>query len=274
MFHLSSYKEKNKVSNSYIASVLIPVKNGENYIQESIMSILNQATSGNVEIVVIDDQSTDATSEIVRSMAIQNGNIKLMTSPKNGISNALNFGILKSQSEIIIRLDADDVMQPGRIQSQVNFLQTFPEYVLTGGQIQIFGDLAILPKPNKYPIENKDILRMLCWGNPFAHPTVAFRKSDVINAGLYNPNFDGAEDYELWSRFATIGKLHNSSQILTKYRVHSGQITRKKQRKSEVATFRAQLNILKRSICDFQIEYSFLTLLSLTLRMLKLAKNR
>lgn len=257
---------------SYIASVLIPVKNGANYIKESILSTLNQITDGKVEIVVIDDHSTDATSKIVKSMIIQHDNIKLLHSPENGISNALNFGILKSQSEIMIRLDADDVMEPGRIQSQVNFLQSYPEYVLIGGQIQIFGNLAVLPKPNKYPTDNKNILRMLCWGNPFAHPTVAFRKSDVIKAGLYNPSFDGAEDYELWSRFATIGKLHNSSGVLTKYRVHPGQITRIKKRKSEVATYRAQLSILKRSTCAFQIEYSLLTLISITIRILRLVR--
>lgn len=231
----------NMSTDFYACSIVIPVRNGEAYISDCIESILKQDFHSPYEIIIIDDNSTDRTSEIIRKFTSKHQNIRYLYTSSSGIASALNEGILAAKSKIILRMDADDLMMPNRLSIQLAYLADNPDCVLLGGQIKVFGNSQSLPIPNKYPSSHSDIIRMLSKGNAFAHPTVAFRKDAAVSVGLYDSKFDGAEDYELWTRLVHKGTFHNLTYALVNYRIHEHQVTKEKIRKVQRKTYVTQL---------------------------------
>ena len=250
------------------STVLIPAKNAAPYIQESLESVLSQECTSSFNVIVINDHSTDSTTEIVKSLMSQNANLYMINSVDNGVSNALNLGVASSESEIIIRHDADDIMMPGRIEEQTNFLIDNIEYAIYGGQISFVTQSKSI-SPNNYPQSDKKIRRFILIGSPFAHPTVALRRKSLIDAGLYDPNFEGAEDYELWTRLIYVGKAANSPNVLTRYRVHEGQVTFASLGKVQKMTIKVQMRLARRNLRHGRVFSSFFTILVVCARILK-----
>ncbi|KAE9634984.1 glycosyltransferase [Defluviitalea raffinosedens] len=113
-------------------SVLIPTFNVENYIEEAVISICNQ-TYKNIEIIIVDDCSTDNTFEILKRLKDQDNRIKLFRNEKNmRICYTLNKALNYSTGNYIARMDGDDISLPDRLEKQINFLRTHPEYSLVG----------------------------------------------------------------------------------------------------------------------------------------------
>ena len=251
-----------------IATVLIPARNAAPYIQESIESVLIQVSQFKFDVVVINDHSTDSTAQIVESLMEINSNVRMLTANASGISNALNLGINSSTAEIFIRHDADDIMLPGRIEEQVQFLLSRDDYAIYGGQILLLTDDQSL-RPNKYPLSNNQVKQFMLMGNPFAHPTVALKGKYLKQAGLYNPDFDGAEDYELWSRMIQIGKARNSPNVLTGYRVHESQITVKSSRKVQRMSIKVQLRLAALNLRKGKLISAPITVLVVVVRLMK-----
>lgn len=225
-----------------LASVLMPVLNGREYIHESLESILSQETEFGFEIIVIDDGSTDGTVSLVSEIASQHSDLLLIPSFGKGISDALNSGIEVSKGRFLLRHDADDVMVRNRIQTQVGFLINNPKIVLYGGQIEFLGTQSS-KTPNSYPLTDHAIRRFTERGNPFAHPTVAINRKLLADV-RYGKEFDGAEDYQLWTKLLKVGEACNSESVFTKYRVHAMQVTSASKNKVEYATARVQLELL------------------------------
>ena len=241
-------------------SVLIPARNAAEFIEESLLSVLSQETSSSFDVIVINDHSTDTTQEIVMRLMKTHSNLFLLNTDEKGISNALNLGIKSSNSEVIIRHDADDVMVQGRIEEQTLFMKNNKDHVLYGGQIAFITETQ-LNRPNHYPETDQKIRKFFLIGNPFAHPTTAYIRESAIRAGGYNPIFDGAEDYEFWSRLIQLGKAANSPNVLTKYRVHSSQVTMAKSLSVQTKTMKVQLAIAKSNLKKRNISASLITLI-------------
>jgi len=104
-------------------SVIVPMLNGEEFIEEALRSILREAGVP-LEVVVIDDGSTDRSREIIE--AIGDARVRVVDGPRKGISACLNAGIAAARGEIIMRCDADDVYPAGRILRQVSWLTDHP----------------------------------------------------------------------------------------------------------------------------------------------------
>jgi glycosyltransferase involved in cell wall biosynthesis len=206
------------------------------------VSCFSQDTEFSFEILLVDDHSIDETLSIASEFT-SSGKIvfRVINSRGNGISEALNTGISASTAPYIIRLDADDVMKPRRIQDQISYMSRHPEIILLGGQIDFISEFPIERKPNFYPCSDASLRQILSKGCYFAHPTVVFRKSFVEKVGGYNPKFDGAEDYELWLLLSQFGFIENLNMTLINYRVHPGQFTVSKRRKSLIATTRVRI---------------------------------
>ena len=251
-----------------VANVLIPARNAAPFIKESLESVLSQKCSSTFNVIVINDHSTDQTADIVKSLMNQNTNLYLLDAVEEGVSNALNFAVNSSQSEIIIRHDADDVMMPGRLEEQINFLISEKEYSIYGGQISFMTKGESI-SPNSYPQSDKEIRRFISIGNPFAHPTVAMRRSSLIKAGLYNSDFDGAEDYELWTRLIYIGKAGNSPNVLTRYRVHESQVTISRAKKVQTVTIKVQTKLARRNFVKGNLPAALVSVLVVFIRIIK-----
>jgi glycosyltransferase involved in cell wall biosynthesis len=211
-------------------SVIMPVYNRRSFISESVASILQQ-TLGDFEFIIVDDHSTDGTFEFLQ--AIPDPRIKLLRNEKNlGISESMNRGIEQAKGEFIARMDSDDVSLPSRFQKQVDFLRSRPEIVCCGTSYEIFGSL----KRTVMPSEHDWIAMALLDNAQIANPSAMFRKSIFQNGKLrYKPSYDLAEDYKLWTQVVNQGKLANLSEVLFRYRHHSGQISNAKEIQDELA---------------------------------------
>ena len=199
-----------------LASIVIPVHNGEEYIKESIDSCLEQ-TYKNIEVIVVDDKSEDNTLNILKNYG--NRITVIPVEKQNGLGNVINIGIRKSKGKYIARMDADDIMYPTRIEKQVEYLESHPNCVAVGGQIDIIDENGNITGHRVYAVEDKDIKKNLFLFQPFAHPAVTLRRSTLEEIGLYPENMWKVEDVKLFLILSTKGEFHNLKDTVLKYRM-------------------------------------------------------
>jgi glycosyltransferase involved in cell wall biosynthesis len=227
-------------------SVIMPVYNCELYIKEAIDSILNQ-TFLDFELIIIDDCSTDSTLSIVKSYGDPRINV-VEKEQNTGYTNSLNSAILIAKGKYIARMDGDDISIPERLQKQYDFLERNYEVVICGTAIQIIGS----HKVERHPSNHEDLKIKLCFSSVFHHPTVMIKRN-VLNQNLYNKEFEPAEDYELWTRLAFVGKMANLNDVLLNYRIHSNQTSSVRKNLQDQNIFKCQLIMLNK----FFIEQNF-----------------
>jgi glycosyltransferase involved in cell wall biosynthesis len=213
---------------SPVLSIVMPVYNvPPDYLQESIDSILKQ-TFGNFELLIINDGSTEPEGiDLIKSHTDQR--IRLINN-KHDFIDALNKGIAESGGRYIVRMDADDIMLPNRLQIQYEFMEEHPEVDVCGSWMEIFGNGKGVAKT---PVEHKQIVTSLLLANQMAHPTVIMRKSTVCKDGepLYQQGYDCAEDYKLWTNLAMSGcRFANIPETLLRYRSSKNQVTGTRQK--------------------------------------------
>ena len=201
----------------------MPVYNCETYIQESVESILNQTIS-DFEFFIIDDASTDKTVDHIKNYT--DPRIHLIEKPVNtGYTNSLNLGIKLAQGKYIARMDGDDISLPNRFAKQVAFLEENKEVVVCGALCYRMGGNRVLYAPEKHETIKLALLR----GNALGHPSVMLRKDALDKLSIvYDIAKEPAEDYDLWVRLLSIGKLHNLQEVLLYYRVHNSQVSKKR----------------------------------------------
>lgn len=208
-------------------SVIIPVYNGKKYLKEAIDSVIAQ-TYQDWEIIVVNEfGSNDGSSDIIKEYCKVNSAIHLVQNEKRlGLAESLNRGISLSEGEYIARLDADDVAYPDRFMKQVKFMDKNPEVIVCGTYQHHFGvDKDWVHRPAEMPEQCKANLLFFC---DLCHSTLMLRKKAMIDNNLwYDKNFM-AEDFELWTRVLSVGKVANIPEVLGKYRWGDGNITNEK----------------------------------------------
>lgn len=211
-------------SNTPLVSVVIAVYNGKNHIKRAVDSILNQ-TYKNIEIIIIDDCSTDSTINILHEY-LDNINILILQNRKNmGISKSRNIAGKKSKGKYIAVQDADDVSLATRIEKQVKFLELREDIVVLGTRcINIQNNI----KYSGHYYDEKMINEMIYLSNPIAHTSAMIRKDiyDMIDG--YNESFIVTVDYELYIRLIKYGKIAMLNEELVEYYIHNNSISAKK----------------------------------------------
>jgi glycosyltransferase involved in cell wall biosynthesis len=202
-------------------AVVLPVYNGEKYLAEAIQSVLAQ-TFGDFELVVVDDGSTDRTTEILAGFS--DVRLRLIRHQQNlGAGAALNTGIRESQSEFIARMDADDICHPRRFEKQAAFLEAHPEISVCGTWYRTLGARSLSVR---LPVEPHDIRADLFFGAAMCSPTVMLRRSFLEQHALaFNEEFSPAEDYDFLARAAELTRLATIPEFLFLYRHHDRQVT-------------------------------------------------
>ena len=222
-----------------IVTVLMPVFNGEKYLDASINSILKQ-TYKDFEFLIIDDGSTDATDGIVHSF--NDSRIKFLKNQNNlGIVATLNKGISLAQGEFIARMDADDISLPHRLEKQVNFMRKHMHIGICGCGIINFGNRNYI---NIYPEKEKDIRALLLFNAAFPHPGV-MAKTELLKKYKYNGRFRFAQDYELWTRIIHATHCANLPEVLLHYRQYDQQTSQKKRSEQLKLADQVRFNYLK-----------------------------
>ncbi len=203
-------------------SVVMSVFNGEAFLCEAVESILAQ-TFGDFEFIIIDDGSTDKTSEILSDYAKRDNRVRLVEQENRGRADSLNRGIEFARASLIARMDADDISLPHRLKEQVDFLNHHPEVGLLSGAFDLIGSENKILDTIRLPAEDPEIgTRMLDY-NAICHPAVVMRKNVALASGGYRKQLLDADDYDLWLRMAERTHLANLDSIILKYRVHPGQ---------------------------------------------------
>jgi len=203
-------------------SFLLPVYNSGTTLKQTLDSLLTQ-TFTDFELLVVDDGSTDDTSEILDSCS--DPRLRVLTNPQRlRLAGALNRGIQQALAPLIARMDADDLSRPGRLSRQLGFMDEHPEIVMCGTWTRPFGDKN--KKQERYPLAADDIKAFTLFNCPFSHPSVMFRKEVFLKENLvYDGSFYPTEDYELWTRVVHRFPCANLPEVLLDYRVHAQSMT-------------------------------------------------
>ncbi len=181
----------NKVIETPLISVLLSVYNDDENIKKSVDSILSQSYK-NIELLVIDDGSTDKTYEILNG--IKDGRLKIFRNKENlGLTKCLNILIKKSQGQILARQDSDDISLPRRLEAQYNILHE--------SKLDACTTRAFIKNTKKSIPRYSHLLPInfvIKYKNPFIHGTLMIRKNAVLNIGMYDENLKYAQDYKLF----------------------------------------------------------------------------
>jgi glycosyltransferase involved in cell wall biosynthesis len=208
---------------SILVSVIVPLYNAERYITKALRSLL-QESSIPLEVIVVDDGSTDDSLKQVRK--IQDDRLQIVSNPGKGIASALNFGLSIAQGQILMRCDADDLYCANRVQIQTDWLMQHPDFAAVCSNyvaIDAKGDLVI-----QFGCGTKaeEITQELCNGITRTHfCTYAMRTEVLRQLGGFRSYFTTAEDIDLQLRLGEQFRIWYLPINCYQYRIHSHSIT-------------------------------------------------
>lgn len=210
------------MSRSPLVSVVTPVYNAAEHLGVAIRSILDQTLS-NLEFIIVDDGSTDRSPKIIEEYALSDERIAAIRQENRGVAAALNRGLDIARGTYIARMDADDASHPDRMAKQAAFLNDRPEIGLCGTAWTYSGER----RGSSMPITDSEEIRVsLMFWPCVSHPTAMMRRSLIAECGLrYDPCFEQAEDYELWTRLCEHCGIANLPEALLRYRISARQAT-------------------------------------------------
>jgi glycosyltransferase involved in cell wall biosynthesis len=206
-------------------TVLMPAYNAAPYVRAAVTSVLAQ-TWTDLELLVVNDGSTDGTREILA--AIDDRRLRVVDTDNRGVGAALRLGVELARGRYLARMDADDECLPHRLAVQQAHLDAHPGTVLVHALARAIGGGGRLPRGRLgLARPSAETQWLLCWRNVPIHPTVMLR-ADVLRAhGLnYRDGLDPAEDFDLWNRLAPHGAFDAIPEILLRYRLQAGSVTR------------------------------------------------
>jgi glycosyltransferase involved in cell wall biosynthesis len=187
-----------------VVSVLMPCYNAQQTLGEALDSLLRQ-TLGDIEIIAVDDGSTDATAEILHKAAGADARLRLFHIPHQGIVSALNSGLAACTAAYVARMDSDDLAHPERLERQAAYLDSHPETGVVSCRVSGYlgeeghaGFGIYLEWINSLQ-SDADIRREIFVESPLPHPSVMVRRRLVEEVGGYQDH-GWAEDYDLWLR--------------------------------------------------------------------------
>lgn len=213
--------------NEPLVSVLMPCYNVEDYVEESLNSILTQ-TYRNMEIVVINDCSKDRTGEILERMAKADSRIRLIHNEENlKLIKTLNKGIAICNGEYIARMDSDDIALPTRIEKEVDFLERNKDHDIVSTLFYAFRSENPGRKDlHTSPLHDDELRAYMLFKSGICHPAVMIRKRVFTELGLsFGAEYLHVEDYALWSEAIYKTKIANVNEALLLYRVHKNQVS-------------------------------------------------
>lgn len=243
---VSTTKGANSQMTPPSVSVVLPVHNGGDYLQEAIDSILNQ-TFKDFELLIIDDGSDDGSRDLAEEYSRRDRRIRVISLDRVGLTEALNIGIDSSAAPLIARMDADDKAHPNRLDRQVAYLTQNPDVAVVGSHARMIGPTGkVVGKSTLGPtsLEEYQAQRAEVRVN-FLHPTVMFRKHVVQAAGGYSAEYIAGEDYELWNRLADNHQMLTITDSLLDYRVHPNATGTKMMRAQTESWARIRVNIMR-----------------------------
>lgn len=218
-------------------SVLMPVHNAEHTLSETLQSIQSQ-TYTQIEIVVVDDGSSDDSLHILEAAREQDPRLVISAQPHRGLIATLNAGLSRCRAPLVARMDADDLMPPERIEKQVALLAAKADVSVASCLVETIAVPAVGEGMKIYErwlnglVHHDDIIREIFIESPVAHPSVMVKRHEIDRLGRYQDR-GWPEDYDLWLRYHGAGKrFEKVPEVLLYWRDHPERATRKDSRYS------------------------------------------
>lgn len=206
-------------------SVLIPIFNGERYLQESLESIKSQ-TFIDFEILLIDDGSTDGSMSILKKFAQHEKRVRVISKTNSGLTDTLNHGLLECRGNWIARMDQDDIASPKRLELQVNKFESDDALVLVGSDFATFDEQTQKTKLYRVPPTHEQLVeRLERLRGFFPHSSALIHAETIRRIGGYDPLALFNEDWDLWLRLSASGKIGSVTECLVTIRKHPQQMT-------------------------------------------------
>jgi glycosyltransferase involved in cell wall biosynthesis len=209
-------------------SIILPTYNGAKYIKRAIESVISQSFS-NWELLIIDDGSSDNTENIIKEYVKKDSRIIYFKNEVNlGIQKTLNMGLKEATGEYIARIDDDDEwIDKDKLQKQVEFLNNNSDHVLVGTGVIVVDEEGKELFRYLLPEFDKEIRSKILSKNCFVHSSVIFNKNVALSLGGYDESkyTRHVEDYDLWLKLGTIGKLANLPIYAVKFTSRDGSIS-------------------------------------------------
>lgn len=211
----------NKTSCPIASIVMSAAATSQSYFSESIQSCLSQTVSS-FELIVIDDGLSEENRSYLGS--IEDGRLRIIRNERNlGQSRSVNKGMRVARGKYVIRMDADDIMLPTRIEAETAFMDAHPNVVAAGALAELTSTGRIVPKQRYSP---EGLVCALLFGSTLVHPTMIIRRKTAIEAGLwYDEETLYAQDYMFWADALKVGRIALIPELVLRYRVHAGQIS-------------------------------------------------
>jgi glycosyltransferase involved in cell wall biosynthesis len=208
-------------------SVIMAVHNGARFIVEAMESVLRQ-THQDFEFVVVDDGSTDATSQILAKYAAHDGRIKVMSQANADQPESLNRALAAASNDWVAVLDSDDVCMRHRLDAQLRMIQQEPSIRVLGAAAVLIDSNGQIRGIRHHPPNSVSEFRNLVRENGVirvVHPSVMMHRPTILALGGYDPSFGPAADAELWSRVSDNHVIVNLPEPVIYYRVHSDSMS-------------------------------------------------
>jgi len=209
---------------SPLVSVVMPVHDGERFVEQAVRSILGQ-TFADLELIVVDDGSTDGTPTILDRLAESDARMRVLPTEWAGVVAAANEGCAHARGEYIARMDSDDVSMPERLERQLARLETDPSLLGVGSWVRYVDERGEPFGEWRTPQGPGLVAWSLLLGMALAHPSFVMRRDAFERAGGYSAVAPHAEDYDLLLRLAELGSLDNLPTLLADRRVHGRSIS-------------------------------------------------
>ncbi len=243
-------------------------KDSPQFLSESLRSLAEQTRLADC-IVLVKDGTLTPELEAVISEWQETLPLKVVGYDENkGLAHALNFGLQFVETELVARMDSDDIAYSNRFEKQVGYMERHPDVVLCSGYISEFNETEMIPSSiRRVPLLHDEIVSYLKSRNAFNHMAACFKKSAVIQAGGYQdvPYF---EDYDLWIRIVRQGfRVANVPEILVNARIGNDMIGRR----HGISYAKYEVGFLKRQLKSgfiSRVEYGRLVLKRVPVRLL------
>jgi glycosyltransferase involved in cell wall biosynthesis len=229
-----------------LVSVLLPVYNGEPYLAAALASILRQDHAC-LEIIAIDDGSTDGSLEILQRYRRADGRISIVSRENRGLIATLNEGLALAKGDLVARMDADDICYTARLSRQVSVFKQQPQFAMCGTAIDtLIGDRIV--RGTLDPLYQWASLGTLSkFFTIFMHSTVVYNRKVIPDEMLfYDARYVHAEDFDLFRRITDRFSATMIGESLVAYRIHGESVTNRHKRQMRKTHLKIVAENLKR----------------------------
>jgi glycosyltransferase involved in cell wall biosynthesis len=242
------------MSEQYKISIITPTYNCEKYLEETILSVLNQSYQ-NYEHVIVDGGSTDNTISIISKYP----HIKLITGKDNGMYDAINKGIKAASGDIIGCLNSDDLYYSNTLEIINSFFTSHPKTIVINGDCFFMdkeGEKRYILHSPKYNRKNYISLD----SSIIYFPTVFWRKELHNKVGYFDDKFKMAADFDFYARIGEYYNIDNTHRLLAKFRLHPESLTSTKRElmRKEVHEINKKYGTIDNPISQIRKTYTFL----------------